>query len=146
MQMQPFTSPLLLALLTSLLSICTLALPTSFPLNPTSNTDINLNTPVLEDLASESILHYYASNLHVPTAKIGRSDQQEQDCTPIGFKHGHKICDPRCDPENCNNLPVRELVEGQVASGGEGEVKGGRPGRWFMNSPPVEERRVSASL
>ncbi|KAK0102169.1 hypothetical protein ONS95_001034 [Cadophora gregata] len=160
--MKLITSPLLLAFLTPLLSITILAIPiavrSATTLTATSmSTDANASTPVLENLTSESLLHHYASNLHVPTVKISRAEQAEQQgqyCAPIGFKNWHKICDSRCDPTNCNNLPGRGVLEGNVEGGeeretdehdvkgkGKGDGKGGRVGHWYMNSPPIEKRR-----
>ena len=147
----------LLALFAPLLSIPVLALPTLQPVG-TSGTD--LNTPALNVLTSDSLVHHYTQDLHIPTTRSGRSDHRERDCAPIGFKNGHKICDPKCDPENCNNLPARETREDdfEVEDSGEDEmsVKGGKEkqegrarnngvrfGHWFMNSPPIEKGKRS---
>jgi len=155
--MQFIAPATLFALLSSFLPIPTLGLPTLLPLG-TTGTD--LNALVLNDLNSDSLLHHYAPNLDVPTTKFSRSDQQDGGCAPISFKNGHKICDPKCDRENCNNLPVREMGEDEVEveDSGEGEVnsvgvKGGKDGHkgraqndgvkfghWYMNSPPIEKR------
>ncbi|KAH7384826.1 hypothetical protein BKA64DRAFT_681552 [Cadophora sp. MPI-SDFR-AT-0126] len=115
--MHLFKSATVPVLLASIRFIHILALPTPLPLN-TKFSDSIINH--VEDLTSESLPNNFPSNNHVPTAKISRYDSKHDDCAPIGFKNGHKICDPRCDPENCNNLPVRDVIEG----GREGELDG----------------------